>query len=274
MVMKELNVDLIISAYNNASSVKQIISLIQGGTARPSSIHITDDGSNSQNRKIIENHLNRIEIPSFYHWHNDRGFRKSKILNQGILNCKSECIVFLDGDCLPHRHFISDHLKLAEEGYFIQGRRCFVRESEVSNLLNKQTTLRRLILSGKVSGLLKSIRLPRPIVRKNNQMHGLLGCNLGVWRKDLISINGFDEDYVGWGREDSDLGARLYNIGLLRKIVHGRALVYHLNHPENDRSELSQNDQRLKDTILNKKIRCNNGLLKERPDLSSGTEYS
>ena len=58
--MKKPFVDLIISAYNNASSVKQIISLIQDCTARPSSIHITDDGSNPQNRKIIENHLNRI----------------------------------------------------------------------------------------------------------------------------------------------------------------------------------------------------------------------
>jgi GT2 family glycosyltransferase len=210
-------------------------------------------------------------MKSYYHWQEDEGFRKSRILNQGILHCESEYIVFLDGDCLPHKHFISDHIKLAEEGYFIQGRRCFVRESEVSNLLTKKTTLRRLILSGKVSGLLKSMRLPRPIVRKDNQMYGLLGCNLGVWRKDLISINGFDEDYVGWGREDSDLGARLYNIGLSRKIVHGRALVYHLNHPENDRSELSENDQRLKDTISSRKLRCINGLSKEHSGQNSET---
>lgn len=263
MIMKKLFVDLIISTYNNASSVKQIISLIEEGSVLPSSIHVTDDGSNSENRKIIENHLNRIEIPSFYHWHIDRGFRKSKILNQGILNCKSEYIVFLDGDCLPHKHFISDHLKLAEEGCFIQGRRCFVRESEVPNLLNNKTTLRRLILSGKVSGLLKSIRLPRPVVRKNNSMYGLLGCNLAVWKKDLLLVNGFDEDYEGWGREDSDLGARLYNLGLQRKIVYGRAVVYHLNHPENNRDNLQENNRKLNETIKSGKIRCANGIVKE-----------
>ena len=87
----------------------------------------------------------------------------------------------------------------------------------------------------------------------------------GVWKDDLLAVNGFDEDYEGWGREDSDLGARLYNLGLSRKMVYGRALVYHLNHPENKRDQLSQNDKRLKETISSGKTRCTNGLAKESP---------
>ena len=94
-------------------------------------------------------------------------------------------------------------------------------------------------------------------------MYGILGCNLGIWRDDLIAVNGFDEDFEGWGREDSDLGARLYNLGLQRKMVYGRALVYHLNHTENSRESLNQNDEKLSETIKNKKIRCRAGIIKE-----------
>ena len=94
---------------------------------------------------------------------------------------------------------------MAEKGYFVQGRRCFINEKSVAPLLDSKTSLSKLIFSGKVSGLLKSSRLPLPIVKRNTSMYGMLGCNLGVWRDDLITVNGFDEDFEGWGREDSDL---------------------------------------------------------------------
>ena len=94
-------------------------------------------------------------------------------------------------------------------------------------------------------------------------MYGILGCNLGVWHDDLLAVNGFDEDFEGWGREDSDLGARLYNLGLRRKIVYGRAQVYHLNHPINKKDQLAENDRKLEATISEGKVRCVNGLAKE-----------
>ena len=255
-------VDLIISTYNSPAPIDQILSFIRKGSLLPSSIHIADDGSSSDNQLIMKDYLKHCSVPSFYHWHEDNGFRKAKILNAAISECKSDYIVFLDGDCLPHKHFVQDHLSVAEKGFFVQGRRCFIKESQVQRLLDKKTTILRLMLSGKVSGLLKSIRLPGPYIKHNKTMYGLLGCNLGVWRDNLIKINGFDEDYEGWGREDSDLCARLYNTGISRKMVYGRALVYHLNHPENDRGNLIRNDKLLKEVLSLGKTRCANGITK------------
>ena len=166
---------------------------------------------------IKQDELKKFPSATKYYWHEDKGFRKSKILNQAINECTEKYVLFLDGDCLPHKDFVRDHLKMAEKGYFVQGRRCFVRENQVDALLEGRTSLHRLMLTGKVSGLFKSFRLPKPIVKVNRDMYGLLGCNLGVWKDDLLAVNGFDEDYEGWGREDSDLGARLYNYGLSRR---------------------------------------------------------
>ena len=257
------SVDLVISTYNNPCAILQILSFINKGSHLDLSVHIADDGSSQKAVNLITENIQHYSYPVFHHWHENEGFRKAKILNTAINKCDSKYVVFLDGDCLPHKHFVKDHLSLSEKGYFVQGRRCFIKESHVDQMLSGKTSLLSLMIRGKVSGLLKSIRLPKPIIKKNYDMYGLLGCNLAIWRDDLTSINGFDEDYEGWGREDSDLGARLYNLGLKRKLVYGRGLVYHLNHPVNKRDQLAQNDKRLSATISSGKIRCTNGLVKE-----------
>lgn len=258
-----MNIDVIISTYNNSKAIIQILARLSTGSILPNSVAIADDGSNKSSTDQIKSFIEAIDLKNHYHWQEDLGFRKSKILNEAIKDSEAEYIVFLDGDCLPHEHFVKDHIAMAERGYFVQGRRCFIDEDCVPQLLNAKTSLSKLIFSGKVSGLLKSARFPLPIIKLNTSMYGLLGCNLGIWRDDLITVNGFDEDYEGWGREDSDLGARLYNYGLKRKMVYGRAVVYHLNHPENSRDKLNTNDQRLEDTLKSKRTRCSNGIIKE-----------
>jgi hypothetical protein len=84
---------------------------------------------------------------------------------------------------------------------------------------------------------------------------------MAFWRDDLVAVNGYDEDYVGWGTgEDSDVGTRLYHLGRRRKFVYGRAITYHLNHPPAPRGHHVASLARLADTIRQRKIRCEHGL--------------
>jgi hypothetical protein len=47
----------------------------------------------------------------------------------------------------------------------------------------------------------------------------------------LVAVNGFDENFIGWGYEDRDLQRRLYSLGrYCRSILH-RTAAYHLWHP-------------------------------------------
>jgi GT2 family glycosyltransferase len=98
------------------------------------------------------------------------------------------------------------------------------------------------------------------VIQRNTGQRGIIGCNMGFWRDDLLAVNGFDEDYIGWGGEDSDLGTRLYHLGRPRKFVYGRAIVYHLNHATQDRARAQAAWQRLTDTIRTRKIRCAHGV--------------
>jgi hypothetical protein len=107
---------------------------------------------------------------------------------------------------------------------------------------------------------MKAVRLPLPVVKRGRKQRGILGCNLGIWRQDLIAVNGYDETFTGWGREDADLGNRLYHLGRDRKFVYGRAIIYHLNHPEVSRERLETNQSLLEQTIAERRVRALKGL--------------
>ncbi len=248
-------ISLIISTYNNPRALGEILRCIDAGVEKPEQVIIADDGSGEETRALIGRWQSESALDIKHCWHEDKGFRKNRILNICLSNVASDYVVFLDGDCLPTPRFVADHRKLAEKGFFVQGRRAFIAESEVGRVLNHETTVGSLLMRGKVSGLAKMVRHVRPIIMRNQGHRGLIGCNLAVW------ACGFDEAYEGWGiGEDSDLCIRLYNKGLFRKFVYGRALVYHLNHPSLNKEHVPESLRRLQETINTKRIRCERGL--------------
>jgi glycosyltransferase involved in cell wall biosynthesis len=255
-----MRVSLIVSTYNSVNALQKVLAGIRGQTTLPDELLIADDGSSEETR-ICGSHFQKQFMGDFQHiWHEDKGFRKTIILNKAIAAANSPYIIFLDGDCVPHPRFVEDHLTLREEQYWTQGRRAFISESHVDAFTGQASQFLTLWLQGQASGFFKGVRWPLPWIQKGTPQRGLIGCNMGVWKKDLIAINGYDEEYQGWGKEDSDLGNRLYNMGLLRKTVYGRAIVYHLNHPQASRRNLSENEKRLLSVIENGHIVCRRGL--------------
>jgi hypothetical protein len=142
----------------------------------------------------------------------------------------------------------------------VQGRRCFVREEFVGQFQAAATPILKWLLTGRITGGAKAVRLPLPLTRRNMGQRGIIGCNLGFWREDLLAINGFDEEYIGWGGEDSDVGTRLYHLGRARKFVYGHAIVYHLNHPPAARGQAGDWKLRLADAIRSGRVRCERGI--------------
>ena len=42
---------------------------------------------------------------------------------------------------------------------------------------------------------------------------------MAFFKGSLLKVNGFNEDFVGWGREDTELTVRLLNAGVKRKNI-------------------------------------------------------
>ena len=81
-----------------------------------------------------------------------------------------------------------------------------------------------------------------------NSTRGTRCCNIAFFKQDCINVNGFNNDFEGWGREDSEFIVRFINYGINRKIVRFNAIQYHLWHHEKmDRMSLDRNDQLLQE---------------------------
>jgi hypothetical protein len=85
---------------------------------------------------------------------------------------------------------------------------------------------------------------------------------MSFFRKDCISVNGFNNEFKGWGREDSEFVVRLLNKGIHRKTLKFSAIQYHLWHNEANRSSLLGNDKLLQKVIAEELDWCENGINK------------
>ncbi|HEX3716384.1 MAG TPA: glycosyltransferase family 2 protein [Verrucomicrobiae bacterium] len=257
--MRAGQITLIISTYQRPDALEKVLRGVARQVEMPGEILLADDGSGPATRAMIEQWQQKLPIRHF--WHEDIGFRKTIILNKCLAAAKGDYVVLLDGDCVPHPRFIADHAGLAEKNFWVQGRRSFVQERFAAVFDLETASIWRAIFAGQITGWPKAIRWPLPVIERNTGQRGIIGCNMGVWRDDLLAVNGFDEEYLGWGGEDSDLGTRLYHLGRPRKFVYGRAIVFHLNHPAHERAQADAAWKRLAETIRSGKIRCERGVL-------------
>jgi len=256
-----MKISTVISTYNRPDVLAKSLAGVTLQSSPPDEVLIADDGSKQPTRDLVGAWAKSQPFPVKHVWHEDNGFRKTVILNKTVLAAGGDYLIFTDGDCVPHPKFVADHAALAEKGFWVQGRRCFVREEFVPEFEAEKIPAWSWMLTGKITGVTKGVRWPVPIIRRDTRQRGIIGCNMAFWREDILAVNGFDEDYTGWGTgEDSDIGTRLYHLGRPRKIVYGRAITFHLNHPAAPRDHHAASLARLAKTIASGKIRCEHGL--------------
>jgi glycosyltransferase involved in cell wall biosynthesis len=243
----EPSLALIISTWNQPDYLARVLQAVSRQRILPAEVLLADDGSDDPTRMVFLDWAGRLKLRSEHVWQEHQGFRKARILNQAIARTRSDYIVFLDGDSVPHPRFVADHLRLAQPGSFLQGHRALVEQGAASyfGLGDFRRDRRRALLHNQLRGLKHAYRWPIFIRRVRTDLRGVRGCNLGTWRADLIAVNGYNEAFTGWGREDSELAVRLMNNGVKRLDVRGRALCYHLWHPPASRDGLTRNDHLL-----------------------------
>jgi hypothetical protein len=168
----------------------------------------------------------------------------------------------IDGDMVLHPKFIEDHISHAESGYFVQGTRVLLTQSATQDALVKMKTNFSFLSSGiqNRKNAIHSNFLSRLFSKKKNYLRGIKTCNMAFFKQDCININGFNNDFEGWGREDSEFVVRLLNSGIHRKNLRFNALQFHLWHNENTRASLQQNDILLQNAIDNNVNWCDNGI--------------
>ena len=258
---------LVVNTFNQPDYLLRLLNALSRQTQLPQEVVLADDGSDDQTRTAFEGWAARQSFPCSRVWQEHTGFRRARILNLAIARAASAHLVFQDGDTIPHPEFVADHLRLARSGTFVQGHRALIEQGGASffGLGEFTADRRRALLSWQLSGLKHAYRWPWPACRYRSDLRGIRGCNLAIWRDDLIKVNGYNEAFTGWGREDSELAVRLMNAGARRLDVRGWAICYHLWHPPVSSANLPANDQLLQIAQAQKASWCESGLSAHLP---------
>jgi len=253
---------LIITTYNRPEAIKLVLLSVERQTILPVEVIIADDGSSDKTQAIINYFQNRKILNIKHSWQVDKGFRAAKSRNKAIAISTQPYIVLIDGDMVLHTHFIEDHLKHAQKGFLIQGKRSLLTKKRTSSAINNQTTLFYFYDNGLQNhkNSVYSNFLSRLFTSKKTHLKGIKTCNISFFRSDCIAVNGFNENFEGWGREDSEFVVRLLNSGINRKNLRFNAIQFHLWHNESVRTSLKKNEIIFNNAIDNKTKRCDNGI--------------
>ncbi|MDJ1484565.1 glycosyltransferase family 2 protein [Cytophagaceae bacterium YF14B1] len=256
---------LVISTYNWPEALEVCLLSILHQTVLPQEVVIADDGSREDTFKLIESYKSKFPVPIHHVWHPDNGFQVGKARNRAFAKSKYDYIVQIDGDVILHPKFIYDHLNFAASGYFLSGSRMLMTPELSKKILKEKRTLISLFEKG-VNNKLNGIRFPimshilSPLYRVGEKKYYVKGCNMSFWRQDLIDVNGYDENFIGWGREDSDLAIRLMNNGKTKRFLKQRAVMCHIWHKVASRDYEKINITRMNEAIQNKLIWVDNGM--------------
>jgi glycosyltransferase involved in cell wall biosynthesis len=278
--MAEL-ISVIVTTYNRADALGAVLRALARQSEAGFEIVVADDGSGPGTADVVETWRARLSMPLKHIWQEDQGFRAAEARNRAIRASSGSYCIFLDGDCLARLDFVAAHRALAEPGYFVTGSRVLLSRALSERILAEGLEpeswgAAQLLVQywrGEANRLVPLIGLPLGPLRKlgGRRWQGARSCNVGCYRDDLERVDGFDATFTGWGREDSELFARLIRSGVRRKDGRFATGVLHLWHPDSERTHLAENDGQLDRVLHSDRLRALHGL--SALDLDSVAEH-
>jgi glycosyltransferase involved in cell wall biosynthesis len=242
------------------------LALVLKGLARqrvpPFEVVVTEDGASPATRACVEQARAVLPVPVGHVTQEHRGPRMARARNRGIAMSRGDYVVFLDGDMVPGRHFVADHLDFARPGSFVQGSRVLAPEGLTRALIEAGRVDVSLLARGlgRRRHLLRIPPLRNLWGRPHRRRDGAKSCNFAFWRSDLVALNGFNEAMTGWGLEDAELVQRAFHLGLWRRDLRMGAAAVHLWHPPHDLGKDNPNWAVIQQVEASRTIRCERGL--------------
>jgi predicted glycosyltransferase involved in capsule biosynthesis len=181
---------------------------------------------------------------------------------------QSAYIIQIDGDIILDQHFIEDHLSIKTAGSFVTGSRLLLGK-KITEVLLESEKINFATLRWKGKNFFNTLRIPllmhllqNNYKTKGKHLYDVKGCNMAFWKSDLYLVNGYDESFSGWGREDTDICIRLLHAGVKKKFIKFGGVQYHLYHTLASRDQLDANDALIEQLKLNQISFCKQGLIK------------
>lgn len=267
-----MKTSIIICFYERLQHLKSCLDSIKSQSEFFKEVVIADDGSGESCVHELKRMITDYNFPIIHVSQQNKGFRPSATRNKGIRNASGDYLIFFDCDFAVLPNTIKFHIDASRQGRFVAGSCKYLDEKQTNILFQKGVSDKRL------EDLYQSIP-ERAIVKEHRRFirHRIFFClgltsarkqrlssHFSIHREDIERVNGYDENFVGWGGEDEDLAIRLAASGLKGKSIIQKARVLHLYHPK------EMGDKHWKEGVnveyLKRKnipFYCENGLIKK-----------
>jgi len=219
-----------------------MLSALAVQTRVPDEIIVADDGSDEATVSAMNRLLPACGMASTVVRQEKDGYRLAAARNKAIRAATGDILLFLDCDIALLPDAVALHEAESRSCRLLTGNRAIVDEVATGNLMAAspaptaadweqawtsadQTEVLAAAQQFAHDANLRHWHVARPHKPK------LLGCHFSLFREDVKRINGFDENFVGWGYEDDDFARRLYKAGVQPMSVIETARAMHLWHP-------------------------------------------
>lgn len=273
--MENIRVSVIVPVYNRLEHLRALFICLLNQKVQPYELIITDDGSTEKILDYIGDLIEEAKFKVKHIYQDDKGFRKTRALNNAVKESEGEYLIFCDQDLIFPDDYIEKILKNARKGEYLMGR-AHNTELEEKNIIlkklseTKKYSLIETIVPHKYSeDMIHQYKLDkkRRILQRlylNKRGIRLAGMSYALFKEDYFRVNGYDEKYQGWGYEDDDFGNRLCVAGVKSRELKTDMIQLHLYHPFDPSKKKSLNEEyyyeRKKEIFKNKDYFCKYGI--------------
>jgi glycosyltransferase involved in cell wall biosynthesis len=255
---------VVVASYNDLAILPATLAAFARQSFRDFELILADDGSREDYGPTLKEWAPRVAQGIQHVKQQDRGFRRARILNRAIYVSRFDRLIFVDTDCLPHHHFVENHLRYLTPGTVITGRRVHLERSAIpapSEILARGLRLgpgRLLMLWMRGKARVIEHGFVSPVLYESSADR-ILGSNFSASKSDLQGVNGFNEQFEGWGFEDGDLEFRLKLNGVRFRNLRNKVIQYHLRHAQRSEPD-AHNREILERTMARRAPRAAVGL--------------
>lgn len=145
--------------------------------------------------------------------------------NRAARESCSDFLIFLDVDCIPHPDLISDYIAAtARQGGLLMGEVGYLPRGAATNSLDYESFDDIAVKHSERAGP------PESLLSRCSDYRCFWSLNFAISAVDFASSGGFDEEFVGYGGEDTDFGRSISEANIPIHWVRG-AKAYHQYHP-------------------------------------------
>ncbi len=263
-----MKISVIVPVYNRIENLKYLIYCLKKQSEQIDELIISDDGSSVDVKSFIEKETKDTNFSVKYIWQEDLGFRLSRARNNGARIANGDFLIFVDQDVILPFDLIKIVKKNVKENYFLPFKIYWMNEEEKKKFISEEFEYSNLKLRKEELKKIKK-KIIRSRIKNIKYYLGLkdrgsniTGAAFGIYKNDYIKVNGSDEEYKSWGKEDDDLSWRLYKAGIKSKHLLLEYPIIHLWHyfdptKKGDMNEKLFNNKKSKLTKEN--FRCKYG---------------